>query len=291
MNNQTRRKFLTSLAAAAIVGSSHASPAKDEDLLLTHTPSGLPFDMGIASYTFRSFTLDNVLAMTRRLGVRKLTLKDMHLPLRSTEADIRLILERISAAGLVLASAGVIYMKTEDEIREAFAFARMAGLKLIVGVPEQSLLKIAERFVMETDIALAIHNHGPFDERFPSPESAYARIAALDKRMGLCIDIGHTQRLGLDPSVEFERFSDRVLDLHVKDVTSADAAGETVEMGRGVINIPKLLATLKRLGYARTLHFEFEKDEKDPLPGLAESVGYVRGVLASMEAYARKENK
>ncbi len=31
--------------------------------------------------------------------------------------------------------------------------------------------------------------------------------------------------------------------------------------------------------YAKVVSFEFEKDGKDPLAGLAESVGYVRGVL------------
>ena len=30
--------------------------------------------------------------------------------------------------------------------------------------------------------------------------------------------------------------------------------------------------------------FEYEKDGNDPVPGLAESVGYTRGVLASIKA-------
>jgi hypothetical protein len=36
------------------------------------------------------------------------------------------------------------------------------------------------------------------------------------------------------------------------------------------------------LEYHGIVAFEFEKDPKDPLPGLAESVGYVRGVLAAV---------
>jgi sugar phosphate isomerase/epimerase len=49
-----------------------------------------------------------------------------------------------------------------------------------------------------------------------------------------------------------------------------------------VIDIPKLLRTLTRLRYSGTLHIEFEKDEHDPLPGVAESAGYLRGALAVM---------
>jgi hypothetical protein len=36
---------------------------------------------------------------------------------------------------------------------------------------------------------------------------------------------------------------------------------------------------LKKINYQGNVAFEYEKDEKDPLPGLAESVGYVRGVM------------
>jgi len=49
-----------------------------------------------------------------------------------------------------------------------------------------------------------------------------------------------------------------------------------------VIDIPKSLKPLKRLNYKGTLALEYEKDEKDPLPGSAESIGYLRGVLAAL---------
>jgi inosose dehydratase len=289
MNTSPRRKFLKTLGIAAIVDHLSLKSALARDHPLTGEPLRLPFDLGIASYTFRMFPLDKVIEMTARLGVRKLTLKDMHLPFQTSEADIKSIRERISTAGLVLASAGVVYMKSEEEVRNAFSYAKMAGLRLMVGAPEPGLLATVEQYVKETGIALAIHNHGPTDESYPSPESIHTRIAAMDKRVGLCIDIGHTQRLGLDPSSEFERFADRVLDVHIKDVSSADASGTTVEIGRGVIDIPGFLATLVRLRYSGTLQFEFEKDEQDPLPGLAESVGYVKGVLAALDFHDHKE--
>jgi inosose dehydratase len=54
-----------------------------------------------------------------------------------------------------------------------------------------------------------------------------------------------------------------------------------VEVGRGVIDIPKFLWALERIRYPGIVSFEFSKDGNDPLPGLAESVGFVRGVLAT----------
>jgi sugar phosphate isomerase/epimerase len=129
---------------------------------------------------------------------------------------------------------------------------------------------------------LAIHNHGPGDRLYPSPDDAYARIRGLHEGIGICLDAGHTMRCGIDPSACARRCADRLLDVHIKDVSAADQSGDTVEIGRGVIDIPRLLRTLIEIGYDRTTAFEYEKDGLDPLPGVAESVGYVRGALAAM---------
>jgi inosose dehydratase len=136
--------------------------------------------------------------------------------------------------------------------------------------------------VQEYNIPVAIHNHGPDNPLFPTPQSAYERIASLDRRLGLCMDVGHTQRSGVDPAESAEKYFDRLFDVHIKDVSAPTAQGRTVEIGRGVIDIPKLLRTLKRLGFKGTLALEFEKDEKDPLPGCAESIGYLRGAIAAL---------
>ena len=243
MPNHSRRNFLKLAGLTTAAGS---LPLSD---LFAFGPASagkdsISFDLGMASYTLRSFTFDQAIEMTKRIGLTKMTLKEMHLPYTSTEAEIRSALEKMKAAGIKLSSCGVVYMKTEQEVTNAFKYAQWAGIKMMVGVPDAPLLPFAEKKVKETDISLAIHNHGPTDQRYPSPESAYTLIEKMDKRMGLCIDVGHTQRLGLDPAGEVTRFFDRLLDVHIKDVSSADAKGSTVEIGRGVIDIPKLLKTL-----------------------------------------------
>ena len=173
-------------------------------------------------------------------------------------------------------------MNSDAEVNQAFEYAKYAGITTIVGSPKPQLLELVNKKVQQYDIKVAIHNHGPTDKTYPTPASAYEKIKELDRRIGLCIDIGHTQRAGVDPSESAERFADRLLDVHIKDVSAAEPEGHTVEIGRGVIDIPKFVRTLLKLGYAGVVSFEYEKDESDPLPGLAESVGYVRGVLATI---------
>ena len=95
----------------------------------------------------------------------------------------------------------------------------------------------------------------------------YEKIVKLDKRMGICMDIGHTVRLDRDPVSDLNQCFDRILDIHIKDVDKRAADGETLEIGRGVIDIPAFLKELKRLNYKGILSFEYEKDEKDPFAG------------------------
>ena len=239
----------------------------------------LPFELGLASYSLREFSLDETIQMTTRLGLKNIAFKSMHLPLDSDETQINEVVSKVKKAGLNLYGAGVIYMANEEEVDRAFEYAKIAGLKIIIGVPEHELLPLVEKKVKGYDIKLAIHNHGPGDKRYPSAESAYEKIKNMDLRMGLCLDIGHTQRMGIDPAKAAGQFMDRLHDVHIKDVNKAVAEGQTIEIGRGVIDIPSFLKVLIEKKYSGKVSFEFEKDGNDPLPGLAESVGYVRGCL------------
>jgi len=236
----------------------------------------------MASYTFREFDLETALAWTLRLGLSHISLKSMHLPLESSTIEVEEIGRQVRADGLELYGCGVVYMTSEAEVENAFAYAAAGGMQVIIGVPEHDLLPLVERKVAEYDIRLAIHNHGPGDQRYPTPQSAFELIREMDPRMGLCIDIGHTMRSGIDPAEAARLYADRVHDVHIKDVSAATREGSTVEIGRGVIDIPRFLQTMLDTGYGGVLALEHEKDGRDPLAGAAESIGFVRGVLSTI---------
>ncbi len=282
MKRVTRREFFQSAETAAMAAAIPWMSAGSMDAVVPRAAGKPRFALGMASYTLRAFDLDAAIAMTQRLGLKRISLKSVHLPLDAAPETLAAGRARVEAAGIHLYSGGVIYMTNEAEVRQAFSYAKAAGMEMIIAAPNPELLGLVEAVVKETGIRLAIHNHGPTDKLFPTPESVYEKIRSLDVRIGLCIDIGHTQRSAVDPAESAERCFDRLLDVHIKDVTAASAKGGPVEIGRGVIDIPRFLSTLIRLGYSGTMSLEYEKDEKDPLPGAAESIGYVRGVLAAL---------
>lgn len=276
-----RRNFLKTVAigAAAVTA---PGLVKGTESGVAGKKNDFKFQLGVASYSLRNFPREEALEMTARCGVNRICFKSMHLPLDSDEQTIQKALAQCREAGITLYAGGVIYMKNRVQVDQAFAYAQLAGMDIVVGVPDHELLDYVEEKVKETNIKLAIHNHGPGDKLYPSAESAYERVKNRDKRMGLCIDIGHTKRINRDPEQDVKDFFDRVHDIHIKDVTAARAEGKTCIIGRGVIDFYSFLKTVVKKGYSGTLALEYEADANDPLPGMMESFGYIKGILSTV---------
>ena len=238
------------------------------------------FSIGMAGYTFREFSVEKTIEMMNRIGVTNLSLKDFHMPMNSTREQINAVLEKFKSAGINVYTVGVVYMKTRESVDQAFEYAKMAGVKMIVGAPDYELLPYVEKKINTYDFKMAIHNHGPDNPLYPNATDIWEHVKDLDPRIGICIDIGHTIRDGHDPSVDIEKYAKRIYDIHIKDVDKAAKEGKTVEMGRGIIDIPKVVATLRKIKYNGKCSLEFEKDMNDPLAGIAESIGYFKGVMA-----------
>jgi sugar phosphate isomerase/epimerase len=239
--------------------------------------------LGMASYTLRKFTLDQAIAMTKQAGVKYISLKDMHLPMKSSREERQEARKKLEAAGLVLISAGVIYMKNnEAEIRAIFDYAKDAGMPTIVGAPDPDAFDAVEKMTKEYDIRMAIHNHGPTDKHYPSPLDVLRLVKGRDQRMGLCIDVGHTVRINQDPVPIIEECASRLYDFHMKDVTGPTKNDKPTEVGRGVIDIVAVLKTLLKIHYSGHVGLEYEINADAPMPGIVESYGYIRGVLAAV---------
>ncbi len=284
----SRRHFLkagavssVTLAAATLPNISFANVTKPE----RDAFDGLK--VGMASYTLRKFDLDQAIAMTKEAGLKYITLKDFHLAMNSTRAERQEAHRKIEAAGLVLMGGGVIYLKNrEDEVRHAFDYAKDARMPTMVCSPDPEALDVVEQMAKEYDIRIAIHNHGPGDQRYPSPLDVLRLIKDRDPHMGICMDVGHTVRIGEDPVAAINQCAERLYDFHIKDVTKATPKGQPTEVGRGVIDIVGVLATLVRHRFPYHVALEYETHADAPMPGIIESIAYIRGVSAALPKMA-----
>jgi len=275
---KTRRQFFR-LAGTGILAAGVTS-AYGKPVFTQHQGDARDlFKLGMAGYSFKEFTVEQTIEMMKRVGVSNLSVKDFHMPYTSTKDQITSVISKFKAGDINPYAVGVVYMKTEQEVDRSFEYAKMAGVKLIVGAPEYALLPYVEKKVKEYDIRLAIHNHGPDNPLFPNAADIWNNIWDKDTRMGICIDIGHTKRDGKDPVSDILKYGSRIFDVHIKDVDGDTKDGKTVEIGRGIIDFPGVIAALRRIEFSGMCSLEFEKDMKDPLAGIAESLGYFRGVM------------
>lgn len=239
------------------------------------------FKVGMAGYTFAKFDIDKTLETMEKCDVHYLCIKDFHLPLNSTDEQIATFHAKLKAKGVTGYGVGPIYMRSKEEIDQAFEYAKRVGVKLIVGVPNYELLPYVDQKVKEYDFKYAIHLHGPDMPLYPDADDVWDHVKDLDPRIGMCLDIGHDTRNGKDPVQDLKKYRSRVFDIHIKDVTAPTKQGYSVEIGRGIIDFPAFVRALREVGYSGMCSLEHERNMDDPFMGIAESIGYFRGVITA----------
>jgi inosose dehydratase len=114
------------------------------------------------------------------------------------------------------------------------------------------LTEVGKRAV-DLGVPIGYHNHmGTLGEK---PEEVDRILDAADPRyVKLELDVAHYVQGGGDPAKAIDRYHDRLLFLHIKDVESIDppANGKNyrfVELGRGRVDLPAILDALKRANF------------------------------------------
>ncbi len=287
MNTISRRQLIKAGAVAAMIPAIHrttfgtctATSAEESD-------PWMGLKVGVATYTLRALKIEEAIQGVKRVGLKYVSIKNVtnHIDLSHSSEERKKRAQMFRDAGITPLSVGNVSMrKGEQEIRQAFEFARDIGVSTIVCAPTQDAIPILDKLVKEFDIRLAIHNHGPEDTFFPSPYDVMRAVEKYDKRIGLCIDVGHTARAGVDPAESIIKCQERLYDVHLKDISAMGNKNTPIEAGRGILDSKAILAALLKIKFQGHVGFEYEKDEKDPIPGLAESIGFSKGLLAALK--------
>lgn len=280
-----RRGFLMMTAALAGAASPRSLRALvDSHLARQTTPGGRSagIRLGIASYSLRKFPREKAIEMIKQLRTPYVNFKSVHLPYELSAQQLADARREIEAAGLQIVGGGTITFDkdTDEDVQRYFDYAKAAGMPLIVGTCAPNVLPRVERFVKRYDIKVAIHNHGPEDKHFPSPYDVLKYVRDMDRRVGLCMDIGHATRAGADIVQAAADAGARLLDIHAKDLRDAKVKESQCIVGEGVLPIPELFRQLESMNYPGFVNLEYEIDADDPLPGMKQSFAYMRGVLA-----------
>jgi len=127
--------------------------------------------LGVASYSLRTMPRDQAIAAVKALGTRYVNIKSVHADYALAPAELAAVRRAFESAGLEIVGGGTITFArdTDDDVERYFAYAKGAGMPLIVATGAPAVLPRVERFAKQYDIKVAIHNHGPEDQHYPSP--------------------------------------------------------------------------------------------------------------------------
>ena len=271
----TRRGILQFCAgmAAAGTGDTRAAELKAGE-----------FRIGVASYSFREFQRKLAISMIKQLGVRYVSVKEFHLPYTLSSTEAAKAAGEFKKAGLTIVSGGNISLQDEDPavLKRSFEYAKACGMPMMVCAPTHRTLPMVEKLVKEFDIKAALHNHGPEDKHFPTPQSVLEAVRGLDPRVGLCMDCGHSMRTGVDVVQSVEEAGSRLLDMHIKDLKNATDKDSQCDVGEGVMPVVAIFKQLRKMNYSGCVNLEYEINSDNPMPGMQHSIGYLKGVQAGL---------
>ncbi|MBR4172597.1 MAG: sugar phosphate isomerase/epimerase [Kiritimatiellae bacterium] len=304
-----RRSFLKASAGAlALVSAGQVSYAATG--VSAKKPRRIRFHLGMAGYTYNKFTIDQTLAELEQFGVHHLCVKDFHLPIQSTEAEIGAFRKKCADHGVTPYGVGPIYMQTEDEAKRAFAYAAALGVPVVVGVPwkpdangstkwnqrrqsPELCAKVAE-LCAQYDLKFAIHNHGRNPQTgspalFGAPADVWEIVKDLDKRMGFCIDVAYTFADGFDPAEVIRSYAGRIFDCHFRNISDPKNGSAGVNSSDGVIDYLPIVRALADIGYEGACGIELANAFPKMPAWIPLSIGYFKGLMDAVDAAMPRE--
>jgi sugar phosphate isomerase/epimerase len=283
-----RRGFL-GLAPAALAGLSalpqrlHAAASEEAD------PFG-GFTLGIQSYTFRNFNLEQALRHIKDLGLHSVEFSQGHAPLTDDSAKAEALVRLCKEYDITPRAWGVQkFTKDHDANRKSFEFGKMLGLQALSANPDPDAFDSLDKLCDEYKIAIAIHPHGPTGggklDRWYSAELIYAAVKDHHPLVGACLDTGHLIRsaqLGkdLDPAQQVRVMRDRNFGLHLKDHDNTRKTD--VPYGKGVLDVAAVLKALREVKFKGMISIEYEANPDDPTADVRACVDYFKDTVKKL---------
>lgn len=283
-----RRSFLRGAGAVLACGLAGAGQGAEKGK--ERDPFG-GFIVGVQTYSFRNFNLEQALQRTQKLGLRYVEFYSGHVNPRSTEAQIRAVRNLCRDHNITPIAFGVErFTKDNAANRRLFEFARNLGVRYLSADPDADSFDSLDRLVDEFKIGIAIHPHGPAGKTLHRWYSAEVIMQAVEKRhrlIGTCLDTGHLIRSAqppfnrkLDPAAQVRLMGTRNFGLHLKDHDNKKRTD--VVYGRGALDVLSVLRALRQVKFAGYISIEYEANPDNPSPDMDACLKVLRDAVRKL---------
>jgi sugar phosphate isomerase/epimerase len=232
--------------------------------------------LGVALYTFHSFTFPEAVAKADTAGLKYLEgfafqkagaeLKDS-LIMNLSPDGLEKLYQLTNKAGLKMESIYVLGGKDIASWKKQFDAARQLHVKFVTAEPSLDLLEAVDSLAGVYGIKVAIHNHWKGMSAYWHPDSVLAALKD-HPNIGVCADLGHWPKSGIDPVDALKKLAGHIIALHFKDIAEYNNTKiQDVTPGTGVINFPEVFKELQRQKFSGYIYIE--RDENDKPSNLA----------------------
>ncbi|QGS69489.1 TIM barrel protein [Oceanobacillus sp. 143] len=199
----------------------------------------------------------------------------------------------MAEAGIIAAGAHVQLELLENRLDETLKYHETIGNDLII-VPylQESRRTTADDYKRTAELlndignkmkaegfSLGYHNHNFEFDRFDSEtgfDILYENTDASNLKMEL--DCFWASYAGYDPVTIIEKYADRCVSLHIKDMKLEGAEPISTELGTGTLPLSTYISKGNEIG-VKWFIVEQEHFTKDPLESAAENVKAIRSIL------------
>lgn len=264
------------ILTVVLCGSIQAKPNKAEKA---------GWKLGVQAYTFHKFSFIEAVDKAHQLGLKYIEVyygqplgsgMEGKIDFMMDKATQRKVLDYARSKDIQIIASGVVICKDEAEYKQLFGFASGMGIHIITCEPEYKHLKYIDQLANEYKIEVAIHNH-PKPSNYWTPDLFLDAVKGLSPRIGACADVGHWQRMGINPVDALKKYGSRLKSLHFKDIKAreeGEAEQHDVIWGRGVCNVEEILRELKNQEFKGLFSIEYEYNWENSVPDIRECITY-----------------
>jgi sugar phosphate isomerase/epimerase len=278
-----KKVFYLLISISVAIGSASYSggqkPAQDE------------WRLSMQSYTFHKFTLAEALDKTKELGLKYIEIFPGHklggkwgdkaFYIDLTPDERKELKELAESKGVKIISTGVYIANNPQDWEKMFVLAKDMDMEFISCEPAIEDWDLVEGLAKKYNIKIAVHNH-PQPSNYWNPDLLLAQIANRSHLTGSCADVGHWRREGLDQIECLNKLEGRILSLHFKDI-AAKKDGEVeqhdVIWGTGILDVDKMLKTLKEQNFKGVLTIEYENNWENSVPDIKKCIAYYNKLI------------
>jgi L-ribulose-5-phosphate 3-epimerase len=278
---------------AACNNSASTEKANSDSTMASAVDPAKDWKFGIALWTFHTFSFSQGLDKADSAGVSYIEpntfskagpdFKDSAI-LKLSAAGIEKLKSMVNAKGLKIESVYIAGDTSIQSWKNQFEIARQLGAKYVTGEPPLNMWDGIDSLAGVYGIKLAIHEHWKGMSHYWNPDTVLLAMKG-HPNFGVCADLGHWPKSGIDPVEALKKLSGHILVVHLKDIAAFnDPKLRDVPVGTGVVNFPAVFAELKKQNFNGYIYIERDaEDLPSNLPSVLQTVKYYKEQISKLK--------